>query len=526
MNGAVQSILSSLQQAGDGVRGARGGRRILIAFGSGALSALSFAPFGLFPFLLVALAVLVLLVDGAQAAKRPVLSAAWAGWWWGFGQFLAGLYWVAYAFLVDAADHAWQIPIVEVVLPGGLALFMALAAGVSARFWSRDAARVFVLAAAYGATEWLRGHVLTGFPWNLPAYGWGALPGVLQVTALIGSYGLTLLTVLLGASWALLADRDRRHWRLPAAMTLLFAAFWLGGSLRLLLVHPGDVPGIHLRLVQPDIAQRDKYKLRLRLANWRTLVDLSEAPAAETPNVIVWPEAAPPFLLTRVPGAMEEIAYLTGGRRILMMGAVRGYFAGDDDVHYSNSFYIFGRDGGIAAIYDKFHLVPLGEYTPLAPLLERLGIDKLVELPGSFTPGDGPHTYTVPGIPPVGPLICYEVLFPGAVVAAQRPAWIVNVTDDSWFGPSTGPYQHLLIARVRAIEEGLPIVRDANTGITAVIDPLGRIRRELGLGARGFLDSGLPQAVPNTPFARLGDAGFALMLLVLVWGAFSSRRRA
>lgn len=512
-------VSQALIGTGDAIRALAGWRRAAFAFANGALSALAFPPFGVFPLLLAAIAVLVLLIDGAQGHRRPCLSAAWVGWCWGFGQFLVGLYWVGYAFLVDAADHAWQIPFVEAILPGGLALFFATAAAAAAALWRPGAARIFVLAIAYGIAEWLRGHILTGFPWNLPAYGWGALPGVLQSAALLGSYGLSLLTVLFGASLAQLASREPRAWHLPASLASVFLALWLGGDLRLALVHPADVPGVRLRLVQPDVAQRDKYKRQFRVRNWRRLIDLSLAPADQAPTDIIWPEAAPPFLLTRVPQAMDDVALLTEPRRVLLTGAVRGFITAEDGIRFSNSFYIFGPGGTLLGTYDKFHLVPLGEYTPLAGLLERLGIDKLVELPGSFAAGDGPHTYDLPNAPPVGPLICYEIIFPGAVVGARRPGWFVNVTDDSWFGPSTGPYQHLLIARVRAIEEGIPVARDANTGISAVIDPLGRVRASLGLGRYGFFDSGLPQAVPETPFARLGDTGFVLLLAALAWGA-------
>ena len=521
---AGHGISAALERIGDFVRTATGWRRAAIAFVSGALSALAFAPFDIFPLLLFAIAVFILLLDGAEETKRPLLSAAWVGWCWGFGQFLVGLYWVAYAFLVDAANHAWQIPFVETLLPGGLALFFAAAAAAAQYFWRPGASRIFVFAIAYGVAEWLRGHVFTGFPWNLPAYAWGAAPGVLQSAALFGSYALSLLTVLFGASLAQFCARDARGWQLPAAMTTLFALLWLGGEARLALVYPGNVPGVELRLVQPDVPQNEKYVRHYRMRNWRRLVEPSLAPAKTPPTIVIWPEAAPPFLLTRAPGALEVIAYLTGTNRVLMTGAVRGYAMPDGSVRYANSLYIFGPDGVLSSTYDKFHLVPFGEYMPLADLFERFGITKLVDGPEGFARGDGPHTFRVPNAPPVGPLICYEIIFPGAVTTEPRPGWLVNVTDDSWFGPSDGPYQHLLIARVRAIEEGIPVARAANTGISAVIDPLGRVGVSLGLGQSGVVDSPLPKAVPKTPFARCGNTGLALLLLILVWGAGWSRR--
>jgi len=203
---------------------------------------------------------------------------------------------------------------------------------------------------------------------------------------------------------------------------------------------------------------------------------------------------------------------------VLMTGALRA-LRHDGEVDYYNSFYVFAHGGQLLGVYDKFHLVPFGEYLPYEKFLTRLGLTKIVGIEGSFATGDGPHTLVVPGAPPVGPLICYEILFPGEVVGAQRPSWFVNVTDDSWFGPWAGPLQHLLVARMRAIEEGIPVVRAANTGISAVIDPLGRVRARLGLNRAGALDASLPAAIEPTPYARDGDYGFWLLMLACATAA-------
>jgi apolipoprotein N-acyltransferase len=351
----------------------------------------------------------------------------------------------------------------------------------------------------------------------LPAYGWGASLGVLQSTALIGAYGLSLLTVLLGASLARFCDRDSRSYLLPAAMIALFALFWVGGEVRLATVNPGDVPGVRLRLVQPNVPQNEKYLGRYVVRNWQRLLDLSNARSAQPITHLIWPEAAPPFLLTREAAALDDIALLTNGNRVLLTGSER---APDGNFHYFNSLYIFAHGGQLLDVYDKFHLVPFGEYLPFSDLLTALGISKVVDSPGGFTPGDGPHSYVVPGAPTVGPLICYEILFPSAVVGRSRPGWFVNVTDDSWFGPSTGPYQHLLTARVRAIEEGMPVARAANTGISAVVDPLGRITASLGLGRMGVVDASLPEALGETPYAQFGDLAFVLLLITCAIGGY------
>ena len=274
--------------------------------------------------------------------------------------------------------------------------------------------------------------------------------------------------------------------------------------------------------MQPDVPQNEKYVRRYVLRNWQRLLDLSRLPGPVTH--IIWPEAAPPFLLDRSAVALAEIADLTRGNRTLITGASRATRATGNLAFY-NSLYIFGPGGRVQAVYDKFHLVPFGEYVPFADLLGRIGITKLTEGQAGFSSGDGPHLYPVPGAPDVTPLICYEIIFPAAVTTGQRPGWLVNVTDDSWFGPWAGPMQHLLIARVRAIEEGLPVARAANTGISAMIDPLGRITAHLNLGRMGVVDAPLPRALMPTPYARFGDALFALLLITAAALAFVLARR-
>ncbi|HXL99237.1 MAG TPA: apolipoprotein N-acyltransferase [Rhizomicrobium sp.] len=516
--------------AGEFVRALTGWRRFLFAFACGLLTVFSFAPFGIFPFLLIGFAALALLIDGARTHRRPVLSAAFVGWTWGFGYFLGGLYWVGYAFLVDAMAHAWQIPIVECVLPGGLALFPALACAAAAALWRPGVGRIFIFAACYAGAEWLRGNVLTGFPWNLPAYGWAGSLGVLQSASLVGAYGLSLLTVLFGASLAELCGA-RRSWPLPAALAALFALAWIGGDIRLAVTPTTFVPNVSLRIVQPDIPQQEKYLPQFRDRNWRALLDPSLS--GKPPTHLIWPEAAPPFLLARRPEALDDVALLTGQHTVLLTGAVRGEPGEDGRARYFNSFYVFGHGGRLLAVTDKFHLVPFGEYLPLAWLFDALGISKLVDSPGDFTPGDGPRTIAIPGAPPAGPLICYEILFPAAAVGVPRPGWLINVTDDSWFGPpsSIGPYQHFLTARLRAIEQGLPVVRAANTGISAIVDPQGRVIASLGSGQKGVLDGALPQALHPTLYARIGDGAFLVLLLLcfafgFAWPMVAARVRA
>jgi apolipoprotein N-acyltransferase len=492
------------------VRTLAGWRQLLFAVAVGGVSALGFVPFSVFPALLIGFAALVLLLDGVHFQPRPLLRAGLVGWCFGFGQFAAGMYWVGYAFFVDPSSHLWQLPVGIAGLPALLALFTAAGVAGAAYFWRGGPLRIVIFAVAYALAEWLRGHLFTGFPWNLPGYGWAALPEIFQSAALFGVYGLTFLTVLFGASLAVLGERGRA-WLLPTSLLGLFIVIWSLGSLRETFTPIATVPGVRLRIVQPDIPQAEKYLPQYELRNWNRLIDLSRTPNGFNPTHIIWPESAPPFLLQRAPQALDEITLLTAHGTALMTGVVRAEALPDGTHRFFNSFYIFGRAGELVGVYDKFHLVPFGEYLPLEPLLSAIGLTKLVGI-GSFASGEGPRTFHIKGAPPVGPLICYEVIFPAAVTGTPRPAWLVNVSDDSWFGPWAGPKQHLLIARVRAIEEGLPIVRGTNTGISAVIDPLGRITAELGLGRMGVLDVSLPKDCPPTPYARFGDLIFLALL--------------
>jgi apolipoprotein N-acyltransferase len=305
-------------------------------------------------------------------------------------------------------------------------------------------------------------------------------------------------------------------------VALLFAALWSYGVYRLAITPKQDNMGVEVRLVQPDIPQAEKYVQRLMLRNWQRLIDLSARPGH--PAIIVWPEAATGFPVARYPEALDEIGLFTARGQTLITGSDR-FVPGTRRLTAYNSLYLFGPHGAPPQVYDKFHLVPFGEYVPFAPLLNRIGISQLTVGEG-FSAGDHPHVMQVAGAPPMTPLICYEVIFPHAVTdpAAVRPGWFVNITDDSWFGPWAGPQQHFLTARVRAIEEGLPIARAANTGISAMIDGNGRVRTFLGLNRLGVVDAKLPVALPPTPYARFGDLVFLLFLVTAAFASFLRTR--
>jgi apolipoprotein N-acyltransferase len=356
-------------------------------------------------------------MDGVDAGPRPVRRAAALGWSFYFGQFLIGWHWIAYAFLIYPGTNLWQLPF-AILLPAGVALFGALACGLAAIFWQDGLGRILVFAIMMAAAEWLRGHLFTGFPWNLSAYGWGASLELLQSASVMGAYGLSFLTILLGASFAELAYR---RWRIPATLLLLFVLLWGYGVHRLAATPMGDVPGVRLRLVQPDVPQAQKYVRHLIPRNWQRLMNLSIQPPADNqkpPTHIIWPEAATGFPLARSSSALDQIGLLTARGQTLITGSDR-VVRDTSGITAYNSLYLFPPGGALPLVYDKFHLVPFGEYVPFANILNRIGISQLTIGTG-FTPGDHPQVLDAGTAPPMTPLICYEVIFPHAVVEPAR----------------------------------------------------------------------------------------------------------
>jgi len=540
-----------------------GWRRTAVVMLAGALGALSLGPYHVFPVLWVSFTVLVWALDGAVEMKEgdrlARLGPAFrVGWAFGIGWFLAGLWWIGAAFLVDAAEFGWLIPIALTMLSVGLGLFHGFATALARLFWSDGPARVIALAAAFCVADWLRGHVLTGFPWNSIGYGFAANDPMMQIDSITGGYGLTLLAVLVFAAPAVLARGNRSDQRFAALVSVLFVAVVAFGAVRLATTPTTFVPGVRFRIVQPAIDQWKKGVPEYKAETVAHFVELSrQAPAPDpkaaptglrpalgasaapdasaasgaNPGVpgithLVWPESAFPFILTREPWALTSIAQLLGDETTLLTGAVRmeAPAAGEERPRFYNSIYALGRGADILAAYDKSHLVPFGEYLPFQDFLESLGLRQLTKLRGGYSSGTGRRTVEIPGLPPFGPLICYEIVFPGEVVdPARRPRWLLNVTNDAWYGITPGPWQHLDQTRLRAVEEGLPIIRAANNGISAAIDPLGRIVTSLGLGPAGTVDADLPQPLEPTWASRWGE--LQMWILVSLAFAWSFYRR-
>ena len=526
----------------DAVRSATGWHKHAIAFGAGAISTLAFAPVFCWPLLLLTFPVLVWQIESASTAPRPLRSAAIAAWWFGFGYFFSGLLWIGEAFLVEAEIFAWLLPFAVTLLPAGLALFWALAGALAHALHvssSRSAAppdpiraaiaRCLALAVALSATEWLRGHILTGFPWDVPGVALTQPLALMQSVSVFGIYGLTLWTVFLCALPLVLIAASPEHPRgagwLAALLTgtPLVLAYVLG-AWHLSASPSPALPGVRLRIVQPSVPQRDKWIGAKQREIFADHMDLSRLDAAGRLDDLagithlVWPEASMPFGPLDHPEALGAIGDLLPPGTQLLAGALRSEINDAGQRRAFNSLLVFGSGGALRGLYDKVHLVPFGEYLPFQAALEAIGLQSLTRQRGGFASGALPKPLLqVAGLPPVSPLICYEAIFPDLIAAGgERPGLIVIVTNDGWFGNSIGPPQHFHQARLRAVEQGLTVVRAANNGISAVIDPEGRILASLSLNARGSIDSDVLSARPTTWYARYGGTIFAINVLAFL----------
>ena len=523
---------------------ASGWCRVLVAFLAGAASTLALAPINAWPVMFVTFPPLVWLLDGTGAARQAGIGAAFAiGWWFGFGYFLGGLYWVGSAFLVDAKTFGWLLPFAVTMLPAGLAVFTGIGFVVARLLWTPSRFRVLTLAAALSSAEWLRGHMFTGFPWNAFGYALTTPLPLAECVAIFGIWGLTFVAVAVFATPAVLADAARRSLTPVALAGCTLATLAAYGGLRLASNPTEMVDSVRLRIMQPNIPQDERfsYAAKAQIMNRYVLMSQRAGGAVPPPNPLsragegragdsnglrgvthlIWPESAFPFFLTREPDALSMIADMLAPNTTLIAGAARPAesAAGGGEKRAYNSLFVIDRSGSILATYDKLHLVPFGEYLPFQDLLERAGLTQLTNVPGGFLPGEQRRRVAVPGAPDMLPLICYEAIFPGeAVPKGERPGWLLNVTNDAWFGISAGPHQHFQQARVRAIEEGLPLIRAANSGISAVIDPLGRVIAALPLGSDGVLDAALPRPAQITIYARIGD----LLFIVAVVGTMAA----
>ena len=472
---------------------------------AGVAAALAMPPLFWLPLGVIGIVVFVRQWDTAPTPRAAFLRALA----WGWGHFAVGSYWMAEAFFVPPADFAWAGVPAVLGLAVVLGVFPAIAAGAArwlALRWPHLGGRyrrLVVLAILWTATEWLRGHVFTGFPWNPLGHVWAFAPALLQPAAVIGVYGLGTLTfVILAAPTA--------GWRV--ALGALGVVVVAGGA-GLAVMPPSDAgsAGPVIRIVQPNVAQSEKMVANDRAAQFQKLIELSRRPGFDTLTAVVWPETAVSFVVEPGSAALPALAQAAPPNGYLLGGMPRGTLDRADGVW--NSLLAIDAKGVIQASYDKVHLVPFGEYIPwhkeFPPISGAIGR-------GSFEVGSSFVTLALPGLPPFSPTICYEAIFPGAVTGpGERPRWLVNVTNDAWFGTSSGPYQHLTSARLRAIEEGLPMVRAANTGVSAVIDAYGRVLASLDMEKQGVIDHALPPSRAATPYTKWGDWIVPALLLML-----------
>ena len=496
-------------------------KRYALAFALGLLSVLALPPLHIVPVLVPSFVGLAWLLDAAPTRR----AAFFTGWWFGWGFFIAGLYWMSYSFLVDAAQFGWMIPFAVPGLSAVAAIYIGLA--TLATHWLAPAGlrRVALLPVAWVVFEYLRGILLTGFPWNLIGSVWTFDAPMMQSLSVYGAYGLSLITVCAAIAPAAFADATaspRARWTTFSLSAALLAIVWIGGAMRLADAPTDSVPGVRLRLIQPDVAQSLKWQPELRAEIMQRLLTMSAEPAQGLqPTHIIWPETAVPVFLEHSPADLAALARVTPPNGALITGAARIRRGGEreNDIQLWNSIHVVDAEARILATYDKFHLVPFGEYMPLPAFLGRLA---LAAERVDFSPGPGPVTLTIAGAPPASPLICYEAIFPGHVTApredgAARPQWLLNVTNDAWFGISSGPYQHLASARMRAVEEGVPLVRAANNGVSGIFDAYGRVRAEAGLGRRAVIDADLPTPTPGaTLYSRYGNHTLLVVLLIYV----------
>jgi apolipoprotein N-acyltransferase len=504
----------------DRVAGLSRRRRYGLSFLLGAFGTLALPPAYVLPILYLVFPVLVWMIGSTRGWR----GAFWTGWWFGFGWFAASLYWIGNALLVYDDRHAWMVPFAVLGLPAFLAIFTGLA-GAFARIGRNHLERALWLAVGWTAMEWLRGHLFTGFPWNLVGYGWLGSSALVQSAAFAGIYGMSLAAVLSAVLPAALA-LDSRKARAGAAVAavLLLALPWLAGTVRLSgapALRAESEGGVGMRIVQAGIRQQDKWRSDRREQNFALHLRLSIEHRPDWVTHIIWPENAATFFIEQEPGLRAAMARVTPLGGLLITGGPRRE---GPPLKVWNSAFAVDVHGNVVGHYDKSHLVPFGEY---APFREYLPIDKIAPGAVDYSAGPGRATLRLDGLPPFSPLICYEAIFPGEVVErSDRPAWMLNLTNDAWYGVTAGPHQHLAITRIRAVEEGLPLVRAASTGISAVIDPYGREIGRIALARQGVLDFRLPRPVAEPTFyGRFGDGIVAIALALFTVAIAVVRRR-
>jgi apolipoprotein N-acyltransferase len=429
------------------------------------------------------------------------------GWWAGFGYFGLSLIWLVEPFLVEPERHAILAPFALFGMAGGLALFWAAAFGLSKLYGASLGRYIIGLAVIWAFAEYSRSVLFTGFPWGLLGYTWIETP-IAQWASIIGPFGLVFVTLLCGL---LTLSFPSRRFTGPVIAVTFFVGLWAGGAWHLPNADTDQETSIRIRLIQPNAPQHQKWDPEWMGVFFRRGLELTSAPSEQPIDLVVWPETSIPFALQDNVEDLKVLSDAAGSKAQIIAGIRR--FEGNK---LYNSMIHLDQRGGLVSVYDKSHLVPFGEYIPFSEHLSRLGLRGLAANLQGFSPGNGPEVISAFGLPSYLPLVCYEAIFPYAVRPQDnRPEFLLHITNDAWFGDAIGPYQHLVQVQFRAIEQGLPAARSANTGVSAVIDPYGRILNRLRLNEKGFLDADLPVPLQPTLYANVGDWPILLLLIIL-----------
>ena len=501
--------------------------RAALAFLFGVISALAFPPYNLTPLLWICFPVLVWLVQSAETMKRAAIT----GWCFAFGFLVLGLYWIAASMFVDIGHFWWAVPLSVAGLPLFFALDYAVMTTLAWKIGMRGAPGCVLFALCWFVGEYARGHLFTGFPWISTGYAFTPILPMLQITSVTGINGLSLLTIITACLPALLGD-SRKYLPIVLGGFFVLAGCGLWGEGRLQQAahtYPAlTVPDVRLRLVQPNIAQALKWNPAERENNFQHLLELTSKPAIKPITHVVWPETASPYRLAEDDEHRAAIAAHIPAAGSVLTGVIRRALDQEDKLHYYNSLVAIDGRGRMVAGYDKVHLVPYGEYFPFQELLHMRAI---ANLGMDFDHGDAARSLRVLGLPSFSPLICYEAIFPGDVADREdRPHFLLNITNDGWYGHTAGPYQHFAIVRIRAIEEGMPLLRAANTGISGVVDAYGRVTARLGIGKTGVVDTDLPGALPPTIFSQYGEKPlwvfFAITAAICLFSKIRGREKA
>ncbi len=482
--------------------------KILTLLGLGALSSFAMPPYYILPFLVLGLSILFYCINKSDKWTKNALY----GFSFGFGFGAVGMAWLGNALTIDSGTFAWAIPFVWLGMGLLFGIFYALPA-VFSTFYPAGMRKLFAFAGWFVLFEWVRSWILTGFPWNLVSAGLSVSLPMVQSAAIWGVYGLSLVTVL---TFCTPAFWPKKKPIIIAGLCLVI--LYLGGLWRLYDASSDQVWGVKLRLVQPNIPQSLKWDATKAEEHYSKLIRLSRENNNDITHVI-WPESAIPYYIDH--DEAERLRLMSAVRQggTLISGGLRGENLSQRQI--ANSIFIIDDLADIKGYYDKFHLVPFGEFMPLRSLIP---LDKIVPIPSDFVRGQGLRTIHIPKAPPASLLVCYEIIFSGQVAKKdKRPSWLINVSNNAWYGLTAGPYQYFEMLRMRAIEEGLPVAHASNNGVSGVIDAYGQIVSSLDLGEEGIIDTYLPKAIPATPYAKTGAWPILLFAVILV--VFSAKKR-